>query len=446
MMNYCNIIPKIYIKNGKLVENGHTCRELELTPVSFCEQAENNGADEVLIYELSENDSEHDTNINTIKEIADTVDIPILLGGNIKRLEDVKKYIYAGAKMAVLDAAKDSNIALIKEAAERFGRDKIAICFETVGDTNTKLDDHAEDVSEELIDACVHFSGLGADLLITDDVVSDKVFEAVKDLPLKILLSSPIVTEQELTAIAGKNIIYGFSSEKIIRNIQEIMDVKQRLHTAGMNVNVFESSMKFSDFKLNSDGHLTVVVQDYKTNEVLMVAYMNEEAFQKTLTTGKMTYYSRERNKLWVKGQTSGHFQFVKSLTMDCDNDTMLAKVKQVGAACHTGNRSCFFNTLVKKEYDETNPLMVFEDVFNVIRDRKIHPKEGSYTNYLFDKGIDKILKKVGEEATEIVIAAKNPDKEEIKYEISDFLYHVMVLMAEKDVSWEEITRELARR
>lgn len=446
MMNYCNIIPKIYIKNGKLVENGHTCRELELTPVSFCEQAENNGADEVLIYELSENDSEHDTNINTIKEIANAVDIPILLGGNIKRLEDVKKYIYAGAKMAVLDASKDSNIALIKEAAERFGRDKIAIRFEAVGDTNTKLDDHVEDVSEELIDACVHFSGLGADLLITDDVVSDKVSEAVKDLPLKILLSSPVVTEQELTAIAGKNIIYGFSSEKIIRNIQEIMDVKQRLHTAGMNVNVFESSMKFSDFKLNSDGHLTVVVQDYKTNEVLMVAYMNEEAFQKTLTTGKMTYYSRERKELWVKGQTSGHFQFVKSLTMDCDNDTMLAKVKQTGAACHTGNRSCFFNTLVKKEYDETNPLMVFEDVFNVIKDRKIHPKEGSYTNYLFDKGIDKILKKVGEEATEIVIAAKNPDKEEIKYEISDFLYHVMVLMAEKDVSWEEITRELARR
>ena len=224
------------------------------------------------------------------------------------------------------------------------------------------------------------------------------------------------------------------------------MDVKQRLYASGMNVNVFESSMKFSDFKLNSDGHLTVVVQDYKTNEVLMVAYMNEEAFQKTLATGKMTYYSRERKELWRKGQTSGHFQFVKSLTMDCDNDTMLAKVKQIGAACHTGNRSCFFNTLVKKEYDETNPLMVFEDVFNVIRDRKIHPKEGSYTNYLFDKGIDKILKKVGEEATEIVIAAKNPDKEEIKYEISDFLYHVMVLMAEKDVSWEEITRELARR
>ena len=117
-----------------------------------------------------------------------------------------------------------------------------------------------------------------------------------------------------------------------------------------------------------------------------------------------------------------------------------------MGVACHTGNQSCFFNEIVKKEYIEKNPLKVFETVYNIIEDRKNNPKEGSYTNYLFDKGIDKILKKVGEECTEIVIAAKNPDPEEIKYEISDFLYHVMVLMVEKGVTWEEITQELAQR
>ena len=143
---------------------------------------------------------------------------------------------------------------------------------------------------------------------------------------------------------------------------------------------------------------------------------------------------------------TSGHFQYWKELTADCDSDTILAKVYQVGAACHTGKRSCFFQQIVKKDYTERNPYKVFEDVFRVILDRKEHPKEGSYTNYLFDKGIDKILKKCGEEATEIVIAAKNPNPEEIKYEISDFLYHVMVLMAEKGITWEDITTELARR
>lgn len=177
-----------------------------------------------------------------------------------------------------------------------------------------------------------------------------------------------------------------------------------------------------------------------------MVAYMNQEAYETTIRTGRMTYWSRSRQELWVKGLTSGHFQYVKELCIDCDNDTLLAKVAQVGAACHTGNRSCFYRSILKKEYDETNPLKVFEDVFAVIEDRKLHPKEGSYTNYLFEKGIDKILKKVGEEATEIVIAAKNPDPEEIKYEISDFLYHVMVLMAEKGVTWEDITKELAQR
>lgn len=207
-----------------------------------------------------------------------------------------------------------------------------------------------------------------------------------------------------------------------------------------------EKTFTWADFKLNSDGMVPVIAQDYETGEVLMLAYMNEEAYNTTVETGKMTYWSRSRNELWTKGLTSGHLQYVKSLTLDCDNDTILAKVSQIGAACHTGNRTCFFKTLVKKEYDDTNPLRVFQDVYDVIMDRKENPKEGSYTNYLFDKGLDKILKKVGEECTEIVIAAKNPDKEEVKYEISDFLYHMMVLMAEKGITWDEIVKELARR
>ena len=136
----------------------------------------------------------------------------------------------------------------------------------------------------------------------------------------------------------------------------------------------------------------------------------------------------------------------MKSLTADCDMDTILAKVKQIGAACHTGSHSCFFNEIAAKEYHEKNPQKVLDKVYEVIADRKEHPKEGSYTNYLFDKGLDKILKKCGEEATEIVIAAKNPNEKEIVYEMSDYLYHMMVLMVEKGVSWNDITDELARR
>ena len=146
-----------------------------------------------------------------------------------------------------------------------------------------------------------------------------------------------------------------------------------------------------------------VIVQDYRTNDILMMAYMTEEAFKKTLETGLMTYYSRSRNCLWTKGLTSGHVQYVKSLTADCDYDTILAKVSQVGVACHTGKPTCFFNTMMKKDCKQSNPLTVFEHVYSTILDRKQNPKEGSYTNYLFDKGIDKILKKVGEEATAVL-------------------------------------------
>ena len=228
--------------------------------------------------------------------------------------------------------------------------------------------------------------------------------------------------------------------------MKELNDIKDLCAGNGVAVKTFEPQIKWEELTLNSDGLVPVVVQDYKTREVLMVAYMNKAAYLHTIKSGRMTYYSRSRKEQWIKGETSGHFQYVKEMKADCDKDTILAKVAQVGAACHTGNHSCFFNEIMKKEYDETNPLTVFESVSGVIKDRKVHPKEGSYTNYLFDKGIDKILKKLGEEATEIVIAAKNPNANEIKYEIADFLYHMMVLMVEKGVSWEEITEELAKR
>lgn len=144
-----------------------------------------------------------------------------------------------------------------------------------------------------------------------------------------------------------------------------------------------KSKFSFDEFKLNSDGMIPVITQDYKTNEVLMLAYMTKKSFEKTLETGKMTYFSRSRQELWTKGDTSGHYQYVKSLDIDCDKDTILAKVEQIGAACHTGNRTCFFKPLMKKEYDDTNPLHVFQNVYDVITDRKANPKEGSYTNYL---------------------------------------------------------------
>lgn len=266
----------------------------------------------------------------------------------------------------------------------------------------------------------------------------------VTDVPCVIVTDT--MEEDELFKILKCSGVKGLSGKYVSQTDMDFDAFKTKCGKEDIAMTSFESIMEFSQFKTNEHGLLPVVVQHYKTQEVLMLAYMNEEAFNQTIKTGKMTYFSRSRQQLWVKGETSGHFQYVKSLTIDCDYDTLLAKVDQVGAACHTGNPTCFFQPLAGTDYDETNPLKVFESVYATIVDRKMNPKEGSYTNYLFDKGIDKILKKVGEEATEVVIAAKNPNPEEVKYELSDFLYHAMVLMVEKGITWEDIIKELAER
>ncbi len=200
-------------------------------------------------------------------------------------------------------------------------------------------------------------------------------------------------------------------------------------------------NLKFDDKDL-----IPAIVQDVTSKEVLMMAYMNEESLKRTLETGQTWFWSRSRQELWNKGATSGHIQEVKSINYDCDGDTLLIEVDQIGVACHTGAKSCFFNDLYKADEDTGVGSNIIEKLYEIIADRKENPKENSYTNYLFDKGIDKILKKVGEESAEVIIAAKNPDKEELIYEASDLVYHLLVLLKEKDIAPEEIFKELSKR
>ncbi len=425
------------------------------------------GADELYIRCESKDYAVREDFLKTAGELAKQVDIPIIISCHLERFEDVKKALYTGARAMAVNVADlglkdisanntgsgvpgailaESNlkeppgIKALKEASTRFGKERIY------------LEIKGNEVGSSLFAWAAEF--VSAIIIEQAELQSDWELTET-EIPFIIKSSAVTLSEQEETS--REEVVQSLAEKELSKEKAEgiitdcfktenLYTVKKLLKEKNIPVDIYDNSIPFSQMKKNSDGLLTVVVQDYKTKEVLMVAYMNEEAYNMTVQTGRMTYYSRSRSKLWMKGETSGHFQYVKTLTVDCDKDTLLAKVRQIGPACHTGNPTCFFEETYRRPYDDTNPLTVLDDVYSVILDRKANPKEGSYTNYLFDKGIDKILKKCGEEATEIIIAAKNPDSSELKYEISDFLYHMMVLMAECNVDWKDIMKELAHR
>ena len=201
--------------------------------------------------------------------------------------------------------------------------------------------------------------------------------------------------------------------------------------------------LNIDELKFDEKGLIPAVVADAKTGKVLTLAYMNRESLQISMEKGLTCFWSRSRQELWLKGETSGNYQHIVSITADCDGDALLVKVEKDGPACHTGAESCFNDEVW--ESDELHEF-TYEGLMNLLVGRKIEKKEGSYTTYLFEKGLDKILKKVGEETTEVIIAAKDKDKKNTVYEIADLAYHVMVLMIEAGISLEDIHRELASR
>lgn len=207
----------------------------------------------------------------------------------------------------------------------------------------------------------------------------------------------------------------------------------------------------FADkIKFDEKGLVPAVVQDASDGRVLMVAYMNRESLEKTLETGRTWFFSRSRQTLWNKGETSGNYQEVKEILVDCDMDTLLVKVVPKGPACHTGSPTCFYRKAGTdgelKDYEAPATSAILDEVYSVVKDRMENPKEGSYTNYLLDTGIDKILKKVGEECSETIIAAKNEEPSEIALETSDLLYHLIVMIAERGMTMEDIYAELKHR
>ena len=370
--------------------NGEYTTKDGLTAEQLLKKEEIANAEGLFIYDESVSFDDSEKAISFLRVVCNGCKARVFAKVRAHKQEDVKKILYAGCSAAVIELSDEVPTEYLKDVSERFGKEKIIALVQEFSQN------YFDDKKKAYVSAAIYSNCEGSE-----------------------------VTEDS----------YLLDEDNAILCVDD-----------GFTVSSLKKHIKWSEFKKLKDGLVPCVVQDAKNDDVLMVAYMNEEAYEATIRTGRMTYFSRSRNELWIKGETSGHYQYLKSLSIDCDNDTLLARVEQIGAACHTGNRSCFFTDIYRDDSYNHSPNKVFTDVYNIIEDRKINPKEGSYTNYLFEKGIDKILKKVGEEATEIVIAAKNPDKEEVKYEIADFLYHAIVLMVEKGLTWEEVTVELARR
>ena len=376
------------------------------------------GAYEIVIGADRSSPEAQERSLAVLRRVFSQLHIPAGTAVGAKRFEDIKKAFYTGASMVFIEDASSVPEEVLTEAAGRFGAEKIFLCLPSDAPGNAAVRERLERLGGHglLLDGpCAGLPESGAPRYL-HGVSPESAAECAGDY-------------DALLVPAG-----------------EWADSRAFLHSAGIRTDAFVTGLRFDQLKAGAGGLVPCIVQDFSGGEVLMMAWMNQVAFEQTLASGRMTYYSRSRQCLWRKGETSGHFQYLKALRYDCDADTLLAQVDQVGAACHTGHRSCFFRDVMPPVSETRQDLEVLQEVYDTIADRKAHPKEGSYTNYLFDKGIDKILKKCGEENAEIIIAAKNPDKQELQYEIADYLYHLMVLMAQQGLTWQDITRELADR
>ena len=298
------IVVHMYLKNGKAV-TGFDGKELleDGDVMNIAQHYSNNGADELLIFDLSEDDADHEQSLNLIRQISRVIDIPMSGGGHIRNLEDVKKLLYAGCQQVFLNYAKAANIDLTEEVSRRFGKDKIAICtdsFAQLQANKAKVNEYTSPVN-----------------LLCDEV---DVRTTARLVEVPVLPVSTRADRHGLLKLLMLDNICGVCGDAFSDLNEDLMAAKLEAKKHGVEINTFESSMNWSELKLNSDGMIPVVVQDYKNLEVLMVAYMNREAFEKTVESGKMTYWSRSRSELWQKGATSGHVQYVKQLSIDCDN------------------------------------------------------------------------------------------------------------------------------
>ena len=419
--------------------------------------------------------------------MARVINIPFSAGGGVSTIEDFKYILRKGADKVSVNSAAVKNPQLIREASMAFGSQCVVLSMDVKkndeGSWSVYVKGGREKTELDAIEWAITAAELGAGEIVVNSIDEDGMKNGY-DLELLSRITSVVNIPVIASGGAGKKEHFLDALQKTgvdgvlaasVFHFGEIKvpELKQYLKENGAEIRMPEaapqkkespSAADISMISFGKDGLVPCICQDAKTGAVLMLAYMNEQSLRLTLEKKRAVYYSRSRSELWEKGATSGNTQKVRAIYYDCDADALLIKVEQTGNACHTGAYSCFFNAVFDDQEaqagqevascsDAANPGVsadsgssVFGELYATVIGRKNDPSEGSYTSYLFGKGLDKILKKVGEEAAETIIAAKNQDRQELIGETGDLIYHLTVMLAEKGISMDEIEQELKSR
>lgn len=319
------LVPVLYIKDHAAFHDMDLTEKFEGDIPSAADIQERRGADALLVFDYSYDTASQEAALRDIRQICHTVDIPVWVGGNITCRKDADNYFKAGTDVVILDEERISNVDLMEELCRSYGSSRIAL-------------HHIPGGYDALSEAAANRIAL---------VISPDIPEMAPG-GLDYLVLSDKTDRTKAVEILQKRNVLGLSGQFLTETDDSFWQIKRQLRDAGIAVHTLDPAMPFTEFKLDGNGLIPCIVQDNRTNEVLMMAYMNEESFRMTCETGLATYFSRSRRELWTKGLTSGHLQYVKRMYIDCDADTLLLKVRQLGGACHTGHRTCFYRTLLE--------------------------------------------------------------------------------------------------
>jgi cyclase len=441
------------IKNGHVVKGVkfNAIREISDDPVLLAKKYEKDGVDYLVYYDIGATVDKNDIFYDKIEEILNTVNIPLIVGGGIRNIIDCDKLYHLGVRHFSINSAAIKNPDLLKEVSKKYGSDSLILSVDVkrVGEAyHVFLGAGKEDTglnAKEWIEKAV---ALGAGTVVINSIDTDGTKEGYDIEMLKFLtenLNCKIVAsggagkiEDFLEVFQKNNKITGVLAASIFHyNLVSIKEIKEQLKKT--------TDMSAENLKYDERGLIPAIVIDAENNDVLMLAYMNKESLVLSIEKKLTHFYSRSRRSLWLKGETSGNYQHIAKIVADCDLDTLLIYVEKDGPACHTGAESCFFNTVYENK-DKEDVGFSLDKLYDLILGRKGNPSEKSYTSYLFREGRDKILKKIGEESTEVVIAAKGDSKKETIYEMADLLYHSLVLMVDMGIEINDILNELKGR